>query len=450
MAANLSGMFGQLNNVINQNPMAQGGVGTGLLNQTFASGGSLLGSMTGNDPYGYMAQPAKQVYGQEQLGEIENLGTSDGLKRAAEIYGKMGDQAKQVSMAQAAQQQLIVEQEYARTQKTRETLAAQANKLGFYDMAKNIADGDADLDEAQKFLRDKTEEKIALTKGLAGKKAVAKMHGISEEQFKELGMGNWNDAQFEDWRKGSESEVKAYSDAKGNNIVLQTSKGGLVKDPKSGNWVNPSDLGLAPSVNYQKILNVSNKMVEQLGIKSIDNFEKLYEAANNAQGIIDNIETVMPLIDEMPTGLGADAALLAYRIADRLGLEVDPKNILSAETYLAMGAERVKNEVKAFGSGTSITDADREYTAFMTAATLSGKAESLKRLLTIRKNAAETTQSHFYKVKGAVKKRLGSEGAIVDDFIIRSPVKRTDEQPAEQETPSKPFRTYNPDTGTFS
>lgn len=108
MAANLSGMFAQLNQVIGQNPLANGGVGDRLLNQTGASFGGLMGNLsqritpkTPADPYSFMTQPAKQVAGKRALANFD-LSTPQGMKQAATTYQKMGNMDAALAMAQKA------------------------------------------------------------------------------------------------------------------------------------------------------------------------------------------------------------------------------------------------------------------------------------------------------------------------------------------------------------
>jgi hypothetical protein len=287
------------------------------------------------------------------------------------------------------------------------------------------------------------EDKL-LSRGLEGKKAVARMYGVDKEQFKSLGMSEWTDKQFGDFTKGMDSTPKAYKLSNGDTAMLRTHSSGLVwnKDANggAGSWAEPSEMGLTPAPNEQKITNVSNKMVEALGLASVDNFTELHTAANDAQLQIDNIDRNLDLINNMPSGFGANEELLARRIADMFGDDPD-EAVANAEVYNADAAQRVAKEIKAFGAGTGLSDKDREFTEQMIAGDITASPEAMGRILRIRKQVAQGTIEQFNDVKAKTKKRLGPEGSIVDDFPVRAPSKAL--------TPPPVNRTYDPASGTF-
>lgn len=321
----------------------------------------------------------------------------------------------------AAKERKKAEEALLVDQKRRESLAAQATKLNLTSLAKNIIDGSEDLNEAAEFLRGKEDINLATKMGDSGRRSVAASNGITSATYDEMGMAKWTDAQMESWVKGHKAEGKAYQDASGKNVILRTSNSGLVRDPVTGNWVNPSDLALQPAVGMQKVHNVSNKLVEELGMASIANFTELYTASNDAQSSVDNIDRVLPLVESMPTGIGAEAKLLARRIAGIFGDDPDAA-VANSEVYLAEMAERVAKEIKAFGSGTGLSDKDREFTENMVAGSITATPEAIIRILKIRKGVAQKTIGHFNTIKESVRGRLNKmkqNGDIVDDFVVR-------------------------------
>ncbi len=84
MAANLSGMFNQLNQAIGQNPIA-GATGTKLLDRASQGlGGALAGALGSENPYGFMTQGGKNLQGQQDMAGLD-LSTPEGLAAASEI-----------------------------------------------------------------------------------------------------------------------------------------------------------------------------------------------------------------------------------------------------------------------------------------------------------------------------------------------------------------------------
>jgi hypothetical protein len=164
----------------------------------------------------------------------------------------------------------------------------------------------------------------------------------------------------------------------------------------------------------------------------------LHVAANDAQKAIDIIDVNLGLIDDMPTGITGGITHWMKRFGEELGMETDAPN---AEVFLSNAGKLVAEEIKAFGSGTGLSDADREYAARMAAGDIQMTPEALKRILTIRRQAAQGTIDNFHKVKESTRKRLGDDGDMVDQFEIRAP--------APQQPTASNVLEWDPETGTF-
>jgi hypothetical protein len=122
MAANLSGMFAQLNQVIQGNPLATG-VGDAMVDRTSQAAGGLMAALPGqSDPYSFMTQGAKQRQGPQDMAGLD-MSSIEGLKQAAEVAGKMGDTAMQAQLAKRA-----ADMEAAEMQRAAEAAKAEAEK----------------------------------------------------------------------------------------------------------------------------------------------------------------------------------------------------------------------------------------------------------------------------------------------------------------------------------
>ena len=102
MAANLSGMFAQLNNAVNRSPLAQGGMGAGMLDMASQGLGGAMGNVTGRDPYSFMSQGGKGIQGQKDLagGDLTSV---EGLRKAAITYQQMGNPSEALKLTNQAQ-----------------------------------------------------------------------------------------------------------------------------------------------------------------------------------------------------------------------------------------------------------------------------------------------------------------------------------------------------------
>ncbi len=111
MAANLTGMFNQLNQAVLSNPMAgqQGKDLVASLSQNLgnvASGatGLLTNGQNRADPYSFMTPQAKMMQGQKDMANVKNMSSIEGLRRAATIQQKMGNTKVAVTLSAQADQ----------------------------------------------------------------------------------------------------------------------------------------------------------------------------------------------------------------------------------------------------------------------------------------------------------------------------------------------------------
>ena len=112
MAANLAGMFSQLNNAIGRNPLVTGS-GQGLIDSMsqnlgtgIAAGAGMMGQQV--DPYSFMNQGGKEKQGQQELAKL-NLENSSGMSDASKIFGQMGNVEQSVIAATQAKEMKIAE-----------------------------------------------------------------------------------------------------------------------------------------------------------------------------------------------------------------------------------------------------------------------------------------------------------------------------------------------------
>jgi hypothetical protein len=444
MAGNIAGMFQQLNNAITSGGQAERGQGyIDSMSQGFGNvaagvgnmmqpapqlnmavpgdgGAALSANPTPIDPYSFMTEGAKQAQGKQDLGKI-NLESSMGLSEAATIYGKMGEMDNQMAAATAARAQKASELKLTQEQQLRESLTKSALGYGLTDYAEQIATGAVDLKDAGEAMREQETNKMLLERGTLGRQVVAQRAGINKEQFEELNLGTMDEDQFKNFTQGLEGKVAHYSTADGKPSSIRTNKYGQVWNKEAQKWMSPSEMGLSAAPQLTKVHNVSNKMVDELAMQGVENFNELYDRANDAVITMDNIGRNLPLIDKMPTGTLAQVELFGRKVGELLGMNYD--EAANAEVFQADAAQRVAKEIKAFGSGTGLSDKDREYTEKMAAGDINATPEALKRILRIRNDVAQGTIDNFHSVKARTRKTLGPQGTVLDMYELRAPAK---------------------------
>ena len=86
----------------------------------------------------------------------------------------------------------------------------------------------------------------------------------------------------------------------------------------------------------------------------------------------------------------------------------DPQ-VTTAENYIAEAATLVRQNIKDFGSGSGLSDADREYAKIEQGADITQQQEALLNLIKIRRKDLLKVISDFNTVRAATAKRVGEQ-----------------------------------------
>ena len=293
----------------------------------------------------------------------------------------------------------------------RGAVATRAESLGLTSVAaaaRSAPDNDA-LDEIAKDLR--TTEIKRLPSQTPGQRASrAAQSGIGSEEFASAGLANATDEFFESYVTGNEGKTEAWADKDGKISAYRFNKAGKVYDEVTQKFIEPAELGLvqkAPQV--QKVIDASDKMIEALADESVKDVVSLRDKARTAKTKLDVLNRQLARLEGgMPTGIAANIQLGLSRVGQLLGMPYNPE-LVNAQEYMMEVANLVKQEIKAFGSGTSITDADREYTQRMVGGDITQQAESLERMLNIYREAAEGTIEQYNEVVSEVSSEVGAD-----------------------------------------
>jgi len=418
MAGNLAGMFNQINSAVQANPLG-GEMGQGLLNTASQGAGNMMGGVLGQEGTDFMSQGGKELQAQKMLSELD-LGTADGMAKAAEVYGMVGDTAKQMAMTQAAQAKAVSDVELRRVQLKREQLAQAYRKRGMPDAAERALSG-GDVEKMGEELRELERDDILAKQNWPTNKKLLENAGVTASDIESLKDASADT--IKEYLNGQKGKIQPFLDA-GNNIVsIRENDFGRVWDEQAQKWVDPSAMGLSPAPSLSRIQNVSTQLADDLAGQSGTVFMEEYAAANEAQGVIDGIDRSLPKIDAMPTGLGAPIKHFYNQVASAIGMEGPAAEAANYDEFVAEAGTRVMSNIKAFGSGSAISDADREYAKLISAANPAAQAQALKNLLNIQRKAAQGQINRFKASKHRMRGRLEKEGRgyEVDAFVVQAP-----------------------------
>lgn len=353
--------------------------------------------------------------------------TPETLMETARQLNRAGQTEQALALMEKARTMQQEQQAGESLQARREAIAASARKLGLDELAEralNTQDEES-LRAIQKDLRDFEIKEIIRTRGIPGRKALAKNAGIDFEDY----MADLSPEAFVKVLEGEEATLKAFLDPDGNEIMLEVDKQGRVKDPNTGQKARASELKLRPAVGKTQVENIANFKNEKLAEEGIKYFRDLHDSTVTVVQTLNNIEEVLPLTDEMIAGATAQPELFVRRIRSEFSefLDIDASDpaLQNTEAYIALAAPRVADIIQAFGAGTGLSDADREFAAKAAAGDISMTPQSLQRILKILKKASENKLSMYNDTVKAMQKEglnPAANGFVLPRRTTRTPV----------------------------
>ena len=358
------------------------------------------------------AQLRQQQQMQQQRQQLAQIDTNspEGLLKLAQFYRQQGDVANAVKYEEAARKLQAQGAAQAQLSAFQEQVAKAAEAAGLKEQAAT-ARSTTDMDELRGISKDVREfqiEQLPLDNPQVIK-ARLKMAGFTPAQI--TAMGSLSAEEADDLLKGRTGKLEAWQDAEGKIQAVNVNDFGLVYNDQTNTYVKASELGLvrkAPQVQevVDKGQEVGAKAMAEANVKS---FVEFNTKAQDARDMIELIDRQTARLEGgMPTGLLAETELNLRRFGELIGLPYDP-NVTNAQEFVSEAGKIVADQIKDFGSGTGLSDADREYAKLIAAADITTQQEALFNLLKIRRRAMVETVNNFNKVRTATAKRVGEQ-----------------------------------------
>ena len=354
---------------------------------------------------------AQRLEQQKQALAAINTNSPAGLLQLAGFYRSQGDIENAVKYEEAARALQGQVDEQARLVAFQEKVASAAESAGLKDQAAT-ARATQDMEELRAIsndVRDFQIEQLPLDNPQVIS-ARLKMAGFTPAQI--TAMGTISAEEADALLKGRTGKLEAWQDAEGNIKAVNINDFGLVYNDQTNKYVKASELGLvrkAPNV-VQQIVDTSQQVgAEEMAKANVKEFVEFNEKAQGARDMITIIDRQAARLEGgMPTGLLATTELTLRRIGEAIGMPYDPK-VTTAENYIAEAATLVRQNIKDFGSGSGLSDADREYAKIEQGADITQQQEALLNLIKIRRKDLLGVISDFNTVRAATAKRLGEQ-----------------------------------------
>lgn len=379
--------------------------------------GSGIRSMTGQQSQGDRAAELQMAMSKLDLNDTEDL------TKLARIMQATGDVAGAGKIAALIQDKKL-------KGKQREGLIKQAKSLGL-DQTVDMLTSGGDVETATKQILEAEERNVIAKQGRKGKIAVAQSKGANETVLKAISDGEYDgfsDSMFIEAMSGEKADLKVFQqvvDSKPTSKPFRINEGGQVWDNKTKKWVNPSELGLTQAPVTTQQLSAGNEVTKQLTQGFVDTFVELNSLGREAEKMLEINKASALDLDKIYTGKLAPVQLALMDVGKTLGV-ISPEQedaVVATQTFMINRAKQVLPLIKALGSGTAISDKDREFIEKIVAGDISLSLETIKRVIQIENEYATKAISK----SNAALERLGTiksadiDPAVVEGLYINAP-----------------------------
>ena len=225
--------------------------------------------------------------------------------------------------------------------------------------------------------------------------------------------------------KGVELSKPFAGEHNGNPIMLSVKSeegkddvvvNALTQEPApAGTTINKNGTSVEVNLNQEG----RSAFIEQLGEKRADSLIKQFDDAKAASLKSDVIDTQWDTISQgagILTGTGAEFKLGAGKLLKAVGLiSGEGEQLISnTETFIANAGNLVAEVIKAFGAGTGLSDADREFAKGIVGGTITLDGESLKRLIKLQARATRKKIQEHNKQIAELGEGVAQFGMTVD------------------------------------
>ena len=411
-------------------------------------GRALAGRLEGGDPEMEKLKAANAQQLAMQGEYASSLGELDPKKKMASAiklidlgYVDYGNKLRTeaLSDAEKIKAEKVKKALLVKEQERREKLRTIATDLGLMDTASLLQDG-GDLEEAGKVIREQEKLKILQGGNRKSRALMAKQYGKSGAYIQEVMSGKHDtvsDDMFLKVLEGKEAKLTNYMNKAGNAQLYRVDAQGKVWNADSSSWVFPSELGLSAAPQQtQEIMSMFDQVTTALVTADIENYQELNTKANEAlQGLDMNAQSQRIFDEGIIAGKFAEVRVGINKSLMAAGMASEDAEAITAntETWLAYRGNAVASTIQAFGAGSGLSDADREFATKMAGANPDASPAAIKRLLEIeRRGYTSLIKNNNRVVKRMVDRIEGTDAEkqkLAMSYYIAEP-----EEPVQQQS----------------
>ena len=333
-------------------------------------------------------------------------------QKMAKMYGllaQFGTPEQRIAATGKMQELGKQRQDAQRQERYRQSLIATADRIGMGDLTAQITNASPDelrdlgkemnkrlINLAARGDDDKSTELLAQTAGIDPKDLKATF-GDDLPQFDEM---------EKILARGDKGSIKAYigDDGKARMYSVLGSKVLI-----NGTWQEATAAGLSPApqqIQTQELDGLYGKMPDSMKDLVNDTVTNTIKAGQEASDTLAENARAQQVLDAgIFTGLGADAIVEIARVGSFFG--IDSPTLENTQAFALERYAKVADIIQAYGAGTGLSDADREF-ALAQAGVPTFEKATLERMLRIER---EIAQFQLDKSRQMVDKAVG-EGLL--------------------------------------
>lgn len=157
-------------------------------------------------------------------------------------------------------------------------------------------------------------------------------------------------------------------------------------------------------------VDVGSKGMQELAEKMSGNLVESRTNALDALKALEASEQAKKMLDEgMITGFGANFLVSAGNALHQMGINLDVDPIANSQAYGSVMAKQVAQIIKAFGAGTGLSDADREYALKAAAGDINMTEEALRKVMRINREASQNALKFYNNMADQAMSRPGAD-----------------------------------------
>ena len=177
-------------------------------------------------------------------------------------------------------------------------------------------------------------------------------------------------------------------------------------------------------------VDVGEKSMEKLGQEMSKVLVEERKDVVGAVTSLENLKEAESLLDSgMITGAGAEFLTSAGNLlASRLGFQAAEDPVANTQAFAATMGTQVGQIIKQFGSGTGLSDADREYAEKIVGGKITLTEKAIRRLIGINKKAFKNVIKRY---NAKAEQAMTRPGADTLPYDLRVPYKEDEEKKEE-------------------